>query len=72
MADASNLTAGFASGDIGIGGREDLWDVVATVTVTIANTGALTGAEVAQLYVSFPEAAAEPVRQLRGFNKVVM
>lgn len=70
--DASNLTAGFATGDIGIGGREDLWDTVATVTVKVANTGSVAGAEVAQLYVSFPDAAGEPVRQLRGFKKVML
>lgn len=72
LAEASNLTAGYAIGDIGIGGREDLWDIVATATVTVTNTGDVTGAEVAQLYVSFPEAAGEPVRQLRGFQKVVL
>lgn len=72
VADATNLTAGFATGDIGVGGREDLWDIVATVTTTIANTGDVTGAEIAQLYVSFPDAAEEPVRQLRGFKKVVL
>lgn len=72
VVDATNLTAGFATGDIGIGGREDLWDIVATVTTTIANTGDVSGAEVAQLYVSFPDAAGEPVRQLRGFKKVVL
>lgn len=69
-AEASNLTAGFATGDSGIGGREHLWDIVATLTTTIANTGDVHGSEVAQLYVSFPDAAGEPVRQVRGFKKV--
>lgn len=72
VAEASNLTAGFAAGDIGIGGREDLWDIVATLTTTVANTGDVPGSEVAQLYVSFPDAAGEPVRQLRGFKKVTL
>ena len=35
-----------------------------------SNSGAVTGAEVAQLYLSYPSAAAEPPRQLRGFNKI--
>lgn len=32
--------------------------------------GTLSGAEVAQLYVTFPDEAAQPVRVLRGFEKV--
>lgn len=39
------------------------------VTTTLTNTGAVTAAEVAQLYVQIPNA---PVRQLRGFEKVVL
>ncbi|KXH25673.1 beta-glucosidase [Colletotrichum nymphaeae SA-01] len=69
---SSKLTGGLATGDKAVGGREDLWDIVATVSTSITNTGALQGAEVAQIYISFPEAAGEPVRQLRGFQKVVI
>jgi beta-glucosidase len=36
----------------------------------IRNTGARTGAEVAQLYLGFPAAAGEPPRRLVGFEKV--
>ncbi|KAK6208423.1 ssDNA-binding protein, mitochondrial [Pestalotiopsis sp. IQ-011] len=68
----SNLTSGYATGDLAVGGREDLWDVVATVEASITNTGSLEGAEVAQLYVTFPDVADEPVRQLRGFEKVTI
>ncbi|KAI0478978.1 glycoside hydrolase superfamily [Xylariaceae sp. FL0804] len=64
------MTGGYATGVRAVGGREDLWDVVATVTAEIANTGDVAGAEAAQLYVSFPDAADEPDRQLRGFDKV--
>lgn len=39
------------------------------VTTTLTNTGTVTAAEVAQLYVQIPNA---PVRQLRGFEKVVV
>ncbi|KAF2029955.1 glycoside hydrolase family 3 protein [Setomelanomma holmii] len=67
---ASNLTNEYASGSLAVGGREDLWDIVATASSAITNTGSLAGAEVAQLYVEFPAAAEEPVRQLRGFAKV--
>ncbi|KAK6222064.1 beta-glucosidase d [Colletotrichum tabaci] len=69
---SAKLTSGFATGDRSIGGREDLWDVVATVSTSVSNTGSVVGAEVAQLYVSFPDAAGEPVRQLRGFAKVTI
>ncbi|TDZ18633.1 putative beta-glucosidase D [Colletotrichum orbiculare MAFF 240422] len=70
--DAAMITSGFATGDRSVGGREDLWDTVATVTTSIANTGAVAGAEVAQLYISFPDVAGEPARQLRGFQKVFL
>ncbi|EKD17082.1 beta-glucosidase D [Drepanopeziza brunnea f. sp. 'multigermtubi' MB_m1] len=62
----------YAVGDLAVGGREDLWDVVATVSSTVSNTGSIAGAEVAQLYVQFPAAADEPARQLRGFDKVMI
>jgi beta-glucosidase len=42
----------------------------ATVTLTVANTGARAGAEVVQLYVAFPASAGEPPKQLRGFEKL--
>ncbi|GAB5585921.1 hypothetical protein Unana1_00821 [Umbelopsis nana] len=43
-----------------------------TVTATIHNTGKVDGAEVPQLYVEFPEAAQEPPKVLRGFEKVMI
>ena len=42
----------------------------ASVAVDIANTGAVDGAEVVQLYLGFPAAAGEPPQQLKGFAKV--
>lgn len=68
----SNLAAGYAKGTRAVGGREDLWDTVAQISASITNTGAVGGQEVAQLYVTFPDAADEPVRQLRGFEKVAI
>jgi len=49
------------------GGVASLWDVVAQVTATITNTGNMTCAEIAQLYVHIP---GGPLKQLRGFSKV--
>ncbi|KAG6366974.1 hypothetical protein INS49_001155 [Diaporthe citri] len=70
--ESNNLKSGYATGDRAIGGREDLWDIVATAKTSINNTGSVAGAEVAQLYISFPAAAGEPVRQLRGFDKTTI
>jgi beta-glucosidase len=42
--------------------------VVATTILT--NTGAVKGKQVVQLYVSYPEAANEPPKLLKGFEKV--
>lgn len=73
LAVESNTTAlaeAYATGDLAVGGREDLWDVVATVSTSISNTGSVAGAEVAQLYITFPDVADEPIRQLRGFEKI--
>ncbi|KUJ09830.1 uncharacterized protein LY89DRAFT_597643, partial [Mollisia scopiformis] len=69
---ATALAQAYATGALAVGEREDLWDVVATVSSSISNTGDVAGAEVAQLYVAFPDAADEPVRQLRGFDKVMI
>ena len=56
----------------GEGGNPSLWDVVATLQVTVTNTGAVAGAEVVQAYVGFPAVAGEqfPPQVLRGFEKV--
>jgi len=56
----------------GEGGNPALWDVVASLEVAVKNTGDVAGAEVAQLYIGFPEVEGVqfPVRVLRGFEKV--
>ncbi|BGP44923.1 hypothetical protein JCM10450v2_000738 [Rhodotorula kratochvilovae] len=48
-----------------------LYDVAYTVTAQVANTGAVAGAEVAQLYLGFPTSTPNkmPARSLRGFAK---
>jgi beta-glucosidase len=43
------------------------------VTATVQNTGNVTAAEVAQLYVSLPDSApSSPPQQLRGFQKITL
>ncbi|CDK28029.1 unnamed protein product [Kuraishia capsulata CBS 1993] len=48
------------------GGLASLWDVLASVKVTVTNTGDVTAAEVAQLYVGIPHG---PKKVLRGYGK---
>ncbi|KAF2144828.1 glycoside hydrolase family 3 protein [Aplosporella prunicola CBS 121167] len=67
---ASALASPFATGAKGIGGKADMWDTVAKAAVSVKNTGKVAGAETAQLYLGFPAAAGQPVRQLRGFEKL--
>ena len=43
-----------------------------SVSCTITNTGSVAGAEVVQLYLSFPTSANEPPNQLKGFQKVML
>ncbi|KAI0532704.1 glycoside hydrolase superfamily [Xylaria digitata] len=66
------VTSGAATGNVIPGGRADLWDTAATVTVTITNSGGVKGAEVGQLYVGYPASANAPPKQLRGFEKAVL
>jgi beta-glucosidase len=54
------------------GGNVELWATLATVSVTVANTGPVAGATVPQLYLSYPGEAKAPVRSLRGFEKVAL
>lgn len=53
------------------GGHADLWDTIATVTADVTNTGSVEAAEIAQLYVSMLT-KDQPIRQLRGFDKVMV
>ncbi|KAJ5926537.1 Glycoside hydrolase superfamily [Penicillium verrucosum] len=51
------------------GGNPRLFDTLAKVSATVKNTGSVDGKEVAQLYIGIPNS---PVRQLRGFEKVLI
>lgn len=72
VTNASALASTYPTGNLAVGGKTDLWGEVASVTATIANTGAVAGHEVAQLYVAFPDAADQPLRQLKGFERVLI
>ena len=50
------------------GGNPGLYEIVATVSCNIANTGSVDGDEVAQLYVQL--GAGEPPKVLRGFDRI--
>ncbi|KAH7354245.1 glycosyl hydrolase family 3 C-terminal domain-containing protein [Plectosphaerella cucumerina] len=57
------------------GGLNDLWTVVASVTVSVTNVGDRPGSTVPQLYVSMPQEGTPkgtPLRTLRGFDKVYL
>jgi beta-glucosidase len=44
----------------------------AVIKMSVKNTGKREGADVVQLYLGFPEAAGEPPKQLKGFEKVML
>ncbi|OQE31311.1 hypothetical protein PENSTE_c001G02913 [Penicillium steckii] len=60
----------YPTGKLSVGGYEDLWDVVSKISTTVRNTGSIDGAEVPQLYISYPKSAQQPLRQLRGFENI--
>lgn len=66
------LSQKYPTGVLTLGGQKDLFDDIVTITSSVKNTGDVAGAEVAQLYLSYPAAAAQPPRQLRGFEKVTL
>ncbi|UZP36626.1 hypothetical protein NXS19_004442 [Fusarium pseudograminearum] len=56
-------------GPITEGGQESLWDTIAVVSVDVKNTGAVAASAIPQLYAGIPKA---PVKQLRGFEKILL
>ncbi|KAL7783654.1 glycoside hydrolase family 3 protein [Trichoderma ceciliae] len=67
----STARSGPATGAVVPGGPSDLFENVATITVDVKNSGQVTGAEVPQLYLTYPSSAPRtPVKQLRGFAKL--
>ncbi|KAK4542052.1 hypothetical protein LTR36_007083 [Oleoguttula mirabilis] len=61
---------------IGVGGLQSLFESVGTVQASIANTGDVAAAEVAQLYLQIPATSSNSsnptTRVLRGFQKVMV
>ena len=53
-------------------GHSGLYDPAYTITFTLTNTGNYYGSEVAQLYLGFPAEAQEPLKILRGFERVYL
>jgi beta-glucosidase len=72
ITNSTALSSIYPTGQLSVGGKADLWDEVIRVSLPITNSGSVDGNEVAQLYVQYPDAADEPVRQLRGFEKVLV
>jgi beta-glucosidase len=72
VTNSSALTSRYPTGDLGLGGHQDLWDEVIQITTKLKNTGGIAGGEVVQLYITFPSEAAQPKRILRGFEKVTI
>ncbi|KUJ06714.1 glycoside hydrolase [Mollisia scopiformis] len=67
----SALSTAAGSTAMAPGGQVGLYDIVATVSVTITNNGTVAGAEVPQLYIGLPSSApSTPAKQLRGFDKL--
>lgn len=60
----------YPTGQKSVGGPKDLWDTVANLTCSITNTGDMAEADVPQLYLSYTQTTKQPVRQLRGFERV--
>jgi beta-glucosidase len=46
--------------------------VVAVIRARVANSGPRLGSDVAQLYLADPPSTGEPLRQLRGFSRVLL
>jgi beta-glucosidase len=70
--DETALASKYPSENLGLGGAKDLFNNMISIFFALKNTGDVDGAEVAQLYVQYPSGAQQPVRQLRGFEKVAL
>lgn len=72
ITNATVLASKYPTGSLAVGGVEDLWYEAVSISVNVKNNGTVDGSEVSQLYVQFPEEAAAPIRQLRGFEKTLI
>ncbi|KAL3481343.1 glycosyl hydrolase family 3 N terminal domain-containing protein [Aspergillus californicus] len=63
-------TPGPTTGEVIVGGAADLFEDIGVISAYVRNTGRTSGAEVAQLYIGYPDSApSTPPKQLRGFDK---
>ena len=63
--------SGPSTGPVVPGGPEQLFESVGVIKTRLHNSGRVAGAEVAQLYIGFPDSAPRtPPKQLRGFQKL--
>ena len=72
---SSGLSQYPAAADTQPGGNPNLWEIVATADVFVANNGTVAGAAVPQLYVALPQdsvPSGTPVKVLRGFEKITL
>ncbi|KAL2826289.1 glycoside hydrolase superfamily [Aspergillus cavernicola] len=70
LAISLSATPGPTTGEIVVGGASDLFEPIGTISAYVANSGNVPGAEIAQLYIGYPETApSTPPKQLRGFDK---
>jgi beta-glucosidase len=71
LAVSVNVIPGPTTGETIVGGPSDLFTTVGTISAYIRNSGIVTGAEVAQLYLGYPDSVpSTPPKQLRGFSKI--
>jgi beta-glucosidase len=62
----------FALSDLAVGPSRTDGTAPLTVELTVTNTGAVAGAEVAQVYLGFPAVVRQPPKRLVGFRKVFL
>ncbi|CAF1521792.1 unnamed protein product [Didymodactylos carnosus] len=55
-----------------VASTSQLYEPAYTASFTLRNTGNVYGSEVPQLYLGFPDEAAEPPKVLRGFERVYL
>lgn len=72
VTNATALASKYPTGNLAVGGKEDLWYEAVQVSVDVQNNGTLDGNEVSQLYLQFPAEADAPIRQLRGFERTMI
>lgn len=50
--------------------KDNLREIIATISFKLTNTGPRAGTEIPQLYIGYPNGSGEPPKVLRGFEDV--